>query len=363
MVPKRNPEPAHVADLATFVVVTKAGDTVARLELGTAPLTIGREAGQAVVLADTEASRRHARVTLVDSDVVIEDLGSTNGTYLNGQRLKAPANWKPGSVLRIGSHQLKHERRSRAEVERSAALENDLRRASNYVLSLLPAPLTAGAALADWRFVPSAQLGGDAFGYYWLDPTTFVFYLLDVSGHGVGSAMHSVTVLNVLRQRALPDVDFSNPVEVLASLNNRFQMASHDGLFFTIWYGVYRTGDRRLRYATAGHHAAYLVSADRRLSEPLVTPALMIGVLPDVEYEVAEVTVPWNSTVHVFSDGVFEIDTGEQGRWSLDDFEPLLLQPALPDTPEPERLLRIVKQALGSRPFDDDASLMALTFP
>ena len=46
--------------------------------------------------------------------------------------------------------------------------------------------------------------------------------------------MHSVTVLNVLRQRALPNVDFRNPSEVLANLNDMFQMDSHNGLLFTI---------------------------------------------------------------------------------------------------------------------------------
>ena len=113
------------------------------------------------------------------------------------------------------------------------------RSAGNYVLSLLPPPLSTGTVRADWRFVPSAQLGGDAFGYFWLDPETFVFYLFDVAGHGVGSAMHSATVMNVLRQRALPQVDFADPASVLSSLNHRFQMDGHAGLFFTMWYGVY----------------------------------------------------------------------------------------------------------------------------
>ena len=53
--------------------------------------------------------------------------------------------------------------------------------------------------------------------------------------------MHSVSVLNVLRQRALPVVDFTNPAEVLASLNSRFPTDEHNGLYFTMWYGVYRT--------------------------------------------------------------------------------------------------------------------------
>jgi serine phosphatase RsbU (regulator of sigma subunit) len=361
--PKREPEPAVVSDLTHFVVVTKGEEPIARVELGATPVTVGREAGQAIVLADTQVSRRHARVSLVDGQPVIEDLGSTNGTFLDGQRLARPTPWNEGNPVRIGSHVLTHERRSRTDVQRSSALENDLRRASSYVSSLLPPPLTEGPVRAEWRFVPSAQLGGDAFGYFWLDPTTFVFYLVDVSGHGVGSAMHSVTVLNVLRQRALPGVSFGNPGEVLASLNNRFQMASHDGLFFTIWYGAYSTTDRRLRYASAGHHVSYLMSADRTQCEPLGSPALMIGAVADLDYDVADVTVAPGSSLYVFSDGIFEIVTAEGSRWSLDEFEPLLRQPPIPGVPEPERLLQAVKTAAGPRPFDDDASLMMLTFP
>ena len=74
----------------------------------------------------------------------------------------------------------------------------------------------------DWCFKPSTKLGGDAFGCLWLDEQSFAIFLIDVSGYGVGAAMHSVTVLNVMRQRALPDVDWRNPGSVLATLNDRF---------------------------------------------------------------------------------------------------------------------------------------------
>ena len=192
------------------------------------------------------------------------------------------------------------------------------------MFSLLPEPLTSGPVRAEWRFVPSTQLGGDAFGYYWLDPRTFVFYLVDVSGHGAGSAMHSVTVMNVLRQRALPDVDFRNPAAVLTSLNARFPMDSHDGLFFTMWYGVYDAGDRTLRYASAGHHPAYLVAPDRQAAHPLGMSALMIGAFPGYEYKVQQTIVPPDSRLYLFSDGVFEISTKDEQRWDLAHFLPLL---------------------------------------
>jgi sigma-B regulation protein RsbU (phosphoserine phosphatase) len=314
------------------------------------------------VLADTDVSRLHARAALVSGEVVVEDLGSTNGTFLDGQRVTKPVKLAEGSVLRVGNHFLRYERRSRREVEKAHELERDLRLARDYVLSLLPAPIDAGPIRADWRFVPSMQLGGDALGYYWLSPDTFVFYLIDVSGHGVASAMHSVTAVNVLRQRALPGVDFANPAAVLSSHNSRFQMDSHGGLYLTMWYGVYSTANRTLTYGSAGHHQAYLVPSDKRGAEPLGMPALMIGAMPDVEYDVGQAPVAAGSALYLFSDGVFEIVTQDTSRWALSDFEPLLREPALPGISESERLYRAVRQAAAPGPLEDDASLMVLTF-
>ena len=75
---------------------------------------------------------------------------------------------------------------------------SELAEAADYVRSLLPAPLV-GNINTQALFVPSAQLGGDCFDHYWLDDDHLAIYLLDVSGHGVGSALLSVSVLNILQ--------------------------------------------------------------------------------------------------------------------------------------------------------------------
>lgn len=355
--------PVPSTDAIVHYLVAIAGvEPGRRVEVGGTPLTIGRDARQSLVFADTEVSRLHARVSLVNGEVVAEDLGSTNGTFVDATRLSKPQVLREGNVLRVGGQLLKYERRSRVDVERSQALQKDLLKATKYVYSLLPPPLNDGPVRTEWRFVPSAGLGGDAFGYYWLDPGTFVFYLIDVSGHGVGAAMHSVTVLNVLRQRALPGVEFRNPPEVLASLNNRFQMESHNGMYFTMWYGVYRPETRSLVYGSAGHNPAYLVPGDRTAAQPVGMPALMIGAMPDVAYTSAETTVPPGSVLHVFSDGVFEIVTKDDQRWSLSDFLPLLTAPALPGTCEVDRIHHAVVDAAKPGPLDDDFSLLILKF-
>lgn len=350
--------------LGHYLVIVEGAEPGRRLELNVAaPITIGRDAQQTLVVPDPELSRRHARVFLVNEEAFVQDMGSTNGTFIDEERLTAPSKLAEGRVLRIGGQYFRYERRSRRDVEREEALGRDLRRATAYVSSLLPSPLTTGSVRTEWRFVPSAQLGGDAFGYYWLDPETFIFYLIDVSGHGVGSAMHSVTVLNVLRQRGLLQVDLTDPASVLASLNTMFRMEGHNGLFFTMWYGVYRPSDRSLVCGAAGHHAAYLVPPGKAETEPIGTSALMIGAMPDVTYEVQRTTIPAGSAVYLFSDGAFEIETKDDRRWTMEDFLPLLLQPSIPGMSEAERLYRSVRQAARPGPLDDDFSLMIVSFP
>ena len=113
-----------------------------------------------------------------------------------------------------------------------------------------------GLVRASWRFLPSTQLGGDAFGYHWLDKRRFAIFVLDVCGHGVGAALLSVSVMNVLRNRSVPDVDFADPGAVLTALNQAFPMERQNNMFFTIWYGVVSIGqsrtDLRMRRPSAG---------------------------------------------------------------------------------------------------------------
>lgn len=63
---------------------------------------IGRDLNNDIVINDAEVSRRHARIFLQGTSYVIEDLGSTNGTYINGQRLMGPYVLRPGEIITLG---------------------------------------------------------------------------------------------------------------------------------------------------------------------------------------------------------------------------------------------------------------------
>lgn len=80
-----------------------------RVPVGSEPAVIGRVTGCAVVLADLNASRRHAHVFHSTQGFVVEDLGSTNGTLVNGMRLTEPRYLYDGDVITIGSTHLRFE--------------------------------------------------------------------------------------------------------------------------------------------------------------------------------------------------------------------------------------------------------------
>ena len=358
----RVPQPAP-ADLGHYLVMIAGAQPGLRVEIAVQPVTVGRSHEQTLVFDDSSLSRRHAQVSLVGGTIVVEDLGSTNGTYVDGSRIDAARGLAEGALVTMGAQTFKYERHSREDIRRSEELNRDLDKASGYVKALLPEPLSTGPVRTDWCFKPSATLGGDAFGYLWIDNQTFAIFLVDVSGHGVGAAMHSVTVLNVMRQRALPEGDWRNPGSVLSALNDRFQMDRHDGMLLTAWYGVYDVVTRTLAFSTAGHHPAYLVAIGHTEAEPLGVKALMIGAMPGLSYPVQHAAIPAGSVLYVFSDGVFEIMTKARVQWTIADFLPLLTAPRVEGLTESERLYRAVNEVAGPGPLEDDFSLVVATFP
>ena len=100
--PKPQKSKAGRRGQARTLTVVEGSLSGTSITLGTAPITIGRSADCTVVIDDDYASNHHARISPHEGDWVIEDLGSTNGTYVQRTRVTAPLRVPIGTPIRIG---------------------------------------------------------------------------------------------------------------------------------------------------------------------------------------------------------------------------------------------------------------------
>lgn len=202
-------------------------------------------------------------------------------------------------------------------------LSEELADAAEYVRNILPSPIQDGPIRTNWRFMPSTSLGGDAFGYHKVDEDNFAVYLIDVSGHGVGAALLSASVINVLRSQSLPNTDFKDPGQVLQTLNLAFPSDANKDMFFTIWYGVFNKNSRELIYASAGHPPAILCNEDPKGEchvNLLKTTNFVVGGIEGLTYIKDKCTVFEGNSLYIFSDGVYEVEKPDGSMWRFGDF-------------------------------------------
>jgi sigma-B regulation protein RsbU (phosphoserine phosphatase) len=296
-----------------------------------------------------------------DAEMVIRCIEAGAEDYL-------PKPFNP-ALLKARIHASMERKRLRDQEQRLLAqikahqerISRELTEATTYLTSLLPQPLRE-PFVADWRFIPSSELGGDCFGYHWIDEDHFALYLLDVCGHGVGAALLSVTVLNVLRSQALLGADFRDPSEVLRAANRAFPMEQQNNRYFTLWYGVYQRSTRKLTYSTGGHPPALLFESGAVAAKKLASRGMMIGAMPASRYTSQSCEIPAGSRLFLFCDGAYEITLPDERVYTLDEFAALLGQLPADAPVDLDAIVAQIRQLRGSSELEDDLSLITIQF-
>jgi len=311
-----------------------------------------------------QAALRETPLVVLSSKEEAETKAKAFALGANDYLVKLPDPVEMIARLRHHSEGYKALRERNAAFAALAASEKHMRdevgKAAEYVRSLLPPPLTDGPATTDWRFVPSESLGGDAFGYHWIDEGRLAIYLLDVCGHGVGPALLGVSAMNVLHSGAVPGRDAADPGGVLEGLNELFPMERHHDMFFTVWYGILDVRSGVLRWSGAAHPPALLLGPDGSVTR-LESQGLMIGAATGIPYDTVEATLAPGSRLLLYSDGIFELPRPDGTVATLEDF---ILHAARACTgPDAlEAMLAHARRVQASDSFKDDVSLLQVRF-
>jgi sigma-B regulation protein RsbU (phosphoserine phosphatase) len=192
------------------------------------------------------------------------------------------------------------------------ALYAELQAASELQLGLLPTVSDVHPNYSlDWLVLPSSFLAGDNLNYFIVQERYLIFYHLDVAGHGIPSALLSVTLNQLLSpQPGSPMVRFDPqlelkrvvpPVDVVSELNRRFQPQG-DG-YFTMIYAVLDTETRMIRFCQAGHPSPLKISRDGSVTE-VGDGGFPVGLWPGMTYDETTTMLEAGERFVLYSDGV-----------------------------------------------------------
>jgi len=250
-------------------------------------------------------------------------------------------------------------------------LDEDLEAAAGIQQSLLPqgVPDMKNVAVA-WRFMPCESIGGDIFNVVQLDETHWGIYMLDVSGHGVPSALVTVSASQMLQtHRGLllkkatkpPYYEIRSPAEVLNLLDQEYPIERFNK-YFTISYLILDLKEDLLRYSNAAHPSPILLHMDGTL-DLLNEGGTIIGMGGVLPFEEGQIQVRPGDKLILYTDGIVEYQDRQGGFYGEDRFQGVLKR--LKERPISEIVDGVIDAIMDygdHNPPRDDVTLLGFEF-
>ena len=239
------------------------------------------------------------------------------------------------------------------------ALQNELDVASKMQQSILPTrfPKTPTYEIFG-SMEPARNVGGDFFDLIPLEDGRIGLAIADVSGKGVPAALFMMSSRTLLRGAAIGSPD---PGKVLGEVNNLLYENNETAMFVTVFYAVFDPASREFLYANGGHNSPLIVNADGNATLLPLTGGVVLGMLPDLQYEHNTVTLAPGDTVVLYTDGVTEAMNAQEEEFGGERLHEVFVSAPPGDAQEANRaVFQAVKAFVGDTPQFDDITCLAL---
>jgi sigma-B regulation protein RsbU (phosphoserine phosphatase) len=247
-------------------------------------------------------------------------------------------------------------------MEKQQRLAEDLQAAALIQHQLLPnQELKLPKVTLDWKFLPCEFIGGDIFNAFQVGANHLAFYILDVSGHGVPSAIVSASISEILRESRIGTSSSApaNPIEIFSSLEKEFPFERFNR-FITMAYLLYNTDTGKLIYSNAGHPPPYLLKKNGKL-ELLEKGGPLIGVSENTLFEEGEINLETGDKVILYTDGITEMQNTKGDFLGTEVFAKLLEElKGEPIERLVEGLFQHLDQFRNNHPPQDDVSFLGV---
>jgi len=376
-------------------------------------LTIGRTSKNDIKLLDPLVSRQHAVVCIKKGKPILEDQGSTNGTFLNGEKIDK-GTLSNGDKVRVGRSFLRffegeHPPKqldkmetlistvcnlpisakmdeeslyqlSPGDREYIKTLEYDLEEGQRIQRNFLPDQMPI---LSNWEiatcFQPARQVAGDFYDVFMLPGDYLGLVIADVCDKGVGPALFMSMIRSLIRvfsgETRLHGLSISaiyqevgHPIEAQGRadlgqvnalsavvLTNDYIAQEHGKMcmFATLFFGVLNPTTGLFAYIYGGHEPLFLVGS-KGITQTLKPTGPAVGMVPHMKFGVGEVRIEPGEAVIGYSDGVTEAKAQDGEMFTRKRLISLLEQPAPSATQLVERIKTNLFLHIGDgEPFDD----------
>jgi len=208
--------------------------------------------------------------------------------------------------------------------------------------------------------VPAQELGGDFYDCFVLSDGRLGIVMADVSGKGVPAAFFMAIARTVTRSAAQ---EHGMAGRCLREVNDAICAQNPHDLFVTMFYGILDPVSGRFDYANAGHNAPFLVHADGGVEELPSIGGIVVGVMPDFDYEERSVVLAPGDTLFLYTDGISEAMNRKGDTFDEERLEHVLAEgPEEPIGTVIDNVTNALDAFVGDAPQSDDITCLALRY-
>jgi sigma-B regulation protein RsbU (phosphoserine phosphatase) len=244
-----------------------------------------------------------------------------------------------------------------AEKER---LQSEIAIAASIQRNLLPkeGPQFRGVSFAA-HFEPTASIGGDYYDVFNLDKSRLAVAIGDVSGHGLSTGLVMAMVKAAITTLVEEGAD---EVSLFERLNELVYRSTERRAFMTLAFTIFDLEHGTIRHTNAGHLYPYVLRTGQP-PVPIELPSLPLGVREKINTRTATLDLEEGDTIVYLSDGIIEAQSENQDPFGFEHLEALLGSTSdRSPTAIRDSILEAVARHSGTRPADDDRTVMVLRF-
>lgn len=251
-------------------------------------------------------------------------------------------------------------------MRRQVLLDNDLKMAASIQRSLLPDNKFKSARMTfAWKCLPCEMVGGDIFNSIPIDEKHLAVYILDVSGHGVASAMVTVAISQSIQQfirthREDSSTVMNLPKTITEQLNREFPYERFNE-FFTLFFMVINAETGAVGYCNGGHPPPIILHPEEPL-DMMQGNEMAIGIA-EASYPVYRAQLRKGDKIVLYTDGIIECRNSKDAMYGQESFF-ALLEKIKKESPENfvHKICLALNDFTQGSPQLDDISVMVIEF-